>query len=68
VCRENDFNKLGYGGPCPPKGPAHRYVFKLYALDITLDLKPGATKKEVLKAIEGHIIGYAELTGKYGRG
>ncbi len=65
---KNDFNRLGYGGPCPPKGPAHRYVFKLYALDTSLNLKAGATKKQVLKEMEGHILGYGELTGKYGRG
>ncbi len=64
----NDFNKLGYGGPCPPRGPAHRYFFKLYALDITLNLKPGASKNQVLRAIEGHVLAYGELMGRYGRG
>lgn len=63
---KNSWGKLGYGGPCPPSG-THRYFFKLYALDTTLDLKPGATKKEVLKKMEGHIIGYGELMGKYKR-
>ena len=64
---KNDFNKLGYGGPCPPRGPAHRYVFKLYALDTTLSLEPGVSKTQVLRAMEGHVLGYGELTGKYGR-
>jgi Raf kinase inhibitor-like YbhB/YbcL family protein len=43
----NDFHRLGYGGPCPPPGKPHRYFFKLYALDIMLDLKPGATKRRL---------------------
>src|SRR5215831_3977694 len=41
----NDFKHLGYGGPCPPPGKPHRYFFKLYALDASLDLKPGTTNK-----------------------
>src|SRR5215469_16178794 len=47
----NDFGKLGYGGPLPPPGKPHRYYFKIYALDSTLDLKEGATKQQVLKAM-----------------
>jgi Raf kinase inhibitor-like YbhB/YbcL family protein len=62
----NDFRKIGYGGPCPPGG-THRYYFKLYALDTTLDLSSGATKKQVLKAMENHIIGQTQLMGKYRR-
>lgn len=63
---KNDFGKIGYGGPCPPGG-THRYFFRLYALDRTLDLKPGATRDEVLKAIEGRIVAEGELIGKYAR-
>jgi len=63
----NDFRKVGYGGPCPPPGKPHRYVFKLYALDAPTNLKPRATKAEVLRAINGHIVGQAELVGRYGR-
>jgi Raf kinase inhibitor-like YbhB/YbcL family protein len=63
----NDFGKVGYGGPCPPRGPAHRYYFKLYALDAELKLPPRKTKAEVLKAIEGHVLGQAELMGHYKR-
>ena len=64
---KNSWGNIGYGGPCPPRGPAHRYFFRLYAIDKTLDLKPGATKKDVLKAIEGHILAQGELMGKYAR-
>jgi len=63
----NDFRKTGYGGPCPPPGPAHRYFFKLYALDSKLNLKAGATKADVEKAMKGHILAQAELMGRYGR-
>jgi len=63
---KNDFEKLGYGGPCPPSG-THRYFFKIYALDGELSLKAGATKSEVEKASEGHIVGQAQLMGTYRR-
>jgi len=63
----NDFRRLGYGGPCPPPGKAHRYFFKLYALNAVLDLKPGATKKEVLKAMESHLLAEGQLMGTYQR-
>lgn len=64
---KNDFKKLGYGGPCPPPG-THRYLFKLYVLDKELKLPAGATKAEVERAMEGHVLGQATLTGKYSRG
>jgi len=63
----NDFRRSGYGGPCPPRGAPHRYYFRLYALDTTLDLKPGATKAVVLRTAEGHTLAQAELMGRYGR-
>ena len=63
----NDFRRLGYGGPCPPPGPAHRYLFKLYALDTKLGLKPGASKADVERAIGGHVLATAQLLGTYGR-
>lgn len=63
---KNDFRKLGYGGPCPPGG-THRYYFKLYALGTALDLSPGITKAELLKAMEGHILAEGQLMGKYKR-
>ena len=62
----NDFRKYGYGGPCPPGG-THRYFFKLYAVDTQIDLNAGATKKEVLNAIKGHILEEAQLMGRYSR-
>lgn len=61
-----DFKRPGYGGPCPPSG-THRYFFKLYALDTTLNLEPGATKDQLLKAMEGHIVAQGQLMGKYKR-
>ncbi|HKW86649.1 MAG TPA: YbhB/YbcL family Raf kinase inhibitor-like protein [Nitrospiraceae bacterium] len=63
----NDFKRVGYGGPCPPPGKPHRYYFKLYAVDVTLDLRPRATKAQVLEAIKGHILGEAQLMGRFGR-
>ena len=62
----NDFRKFGYGGPCPPGG-THRYYFKIYALDTVMDLKPGATKAQLLKAMEGHILAKGQLMGRYRR-
>jgi Raf kinase inhibitor-like YbhB/YbcL family protein len=63
----NDFGRTGYGGPMPPPGKPHRYYFKLYALDKVLDLEPGMTKKELLKAMEGHILAEGQLMGTYQR-
>jgi len=71
-----DFGKPGYGGPCPPASPklqrgepsgVHRYFFKLYALDIILDLAPNATKQMVEEKMQGHIIDRTELIGLYSR-
>jgi hypothetical protein len=64
---KNSWGRSDYGGPCPPSGSTHRYVFKLYALDTQLDLEAGATKKQVLDAIDGHVLGYGELVGTYSR-
>jgi Raf kinase inhibitor-like YbhB/YbcL family protein len=62
----SDFRKVGYDGPCPPSG-AHRYYFKIYALDGPTPLNPGATKDQLLKAIEGHVVAQGQLLGKYQR-
>ena len=64
---KNDFRRIGYGGPCPPPGPAHRYSFRLHALDAALPLKAGATKQELVAAMQGHILASAELMGTYAR-
>jgi Raf kinase inhibitor-like YbhB/YbcL family protein len=64
---KNDFGKIGYGGPSPPKGKPHRYFFKLYALDAKLDLPAGATRQQVLDAIKGHVVAEGQLMGLYGR-
>jgi Raf kinase inhibitor-like YbhB/YbcL family protein len=63
---KTDFGSIGYGGPCPPSG-THRYYFKIYALDSVIGMKPGLTKSELLKAIEGHILDQGQLMGRYKR-
>src|SRR5205809_7360961 len=63
----NDFRRTGYGGPCPPPGPAHRYFFKPYARDASLKLKARATKPGVEAAMQGHDLGAAQLMGTYAR-
>lgn len=63
---QNDFDRVGYGGPCPSDG-THRYFFKLYALDRQLDLNPRASKLQVLAAVEKHRIEAVELMGRYSR-
>jgi len=69
VAGRNDFGKTGYGGPCPPPGHGpHRYFFTLYALDTeTLNLERGASRTEVERAMSGHIVGKAQLMGRYER-
>ena len=65
---KNSWNKTGYGGPMPPPGHGeHRYFFKLYALNKPLKLEPAASKQELLKSMEGHILGWTQLMGKYQR-
>jgi len=65
----NDFGRIGYGGPCPPSGKPHRYFIKIYVLDTILHhLESGATKQQLLKAMEGHIIADGKLMGRYQRG
>jgi Raf kinase inhibitor-like YbhB/YbcL family protein len=60
----NSFGKTGYGGPCPPSG-THRYYFKVFALDKTLDLQAGSDKKALLEAMDGHILAQGEIMGHY---
>lgn len=63
---KNDFAKLMYGGPCPPDG-THRYFFKLYALDQRLNLPAGASKADVLEAMNDHVLDSATVMGQYTR-
>lgn len=62
----NDFGKLDYGGPCPPSG-VHRYFFRVYALDTTLNQEEGIDKNSLVKAMDAHIVAHAELVGRYGK-
>lgn len=62
----NDFDEIGYDGPAPPPGKPHRYCFRLYALKTRLDVPPKATRQQVEKAMQGHILAQAELIGLYG--
>src|SRR2546423_653414 len=62
----NDYPNLGYGGPQPPSG-THRYYFKIFAVDRTLDLKSGAKRREVDAAMQGHVIAQGELMGRYSK-
>lgn len=66
VLGRNDFGKIAWGGPCPPSG-THRYFFRLYALDTNILLGRGATKDELLAAMDGHVIEKAELVGLFSR-
>jgi Raf kinase inhibitor-like YbhB/YbcL family protein len=61
----NDFGKIGYGGPCPPGGSPHRYIFTVYAVGTRLDLAPGASRQQLVEAIEGHVLAAGELIGRY---
>ena len=63
----NGARKIGYTPPCPPSG-THRYIFKVYALDAMLDLQSDATRADLTKAMEGHILAEGQLMGKYSRG
>jgi Raf kinase inhibitor-like YbhB/YbcL family protein len=61
------FGSRGYGGPCPPPGKPHHYVFTLYALDSKMNAMGSTTGPQLLKLIEGHVLAKATLTGLYGR-
>lgn len=62
----NSWGAIGYGGPCPPSG-THRYSFKFYALDTVISLLPGATKEQVLREMDGHILAQSELMGTFSK-
>jgi len=65
VSGKNSFRNQGYDGPDPPPGKTHRYYFTIYALDTTLDMKPGARKTEILDVMRGHILAEGSLMGRY---
>ncbi len=69
VSGTNDFGKLGYGGPCPPRGHgSHRYFFKLYALDVdSLKLAAGGRREQLDRAMKGHVLAEAQYMGRYER-
>ncbi len=64
----NSGRMIGYAGPCPPRGKVHRYFFRLYALDTSIDMRPGKGRKGLDRAIAGHIVAQAVLMGRYQRG
>ena len=64
---QNDFGKIGYNGPCPPPGKPHRYFVRLYALGGAVELKPGASRKELENALKANVLGQTEVMGRYGR-
>ena len=63
----NDYDANGYNGPCPPPGKPHRYFFKVFALDMMLELDASATKADLLKAMKGRILGQGQLMGTFRR-
>ncbi|MCF8234836.1 MAG: YbhB/YbcL family Raf kinase inhibitor-like protein [Bacteroidales bacterium] len=64
---QNDFGKIGYGGPCPPEGETHRYYFRVYALKRKLKQEEGASRDDLLNAMEGSILDEGEYMGRYKR-
>ena len=63
----NSWGDIGYGGLCPPQGPAHDYRFFLYAVDTSFDLPAGAPREQVAEALAGHIVAEHSITRTYGR-
>ena len=64
---KNDFGKTGYNGPCPPKGKPHRYFFKIYGLDISINLPSSATKVDLENVMKNHILQQGETVATYRR-
>jgi Raf kinase inhibitor-like YbhB/YbcL family protein len=63
----NDFGEIGYAGPCPPSGKPHRYFFRVFGLNRMLNLKAGASVKDLQKAMQGHMLQKGEAVATYGR-
>jgi Raf kinase inhibitor-like YbhB/YbcL family protein len=64
---KNGFGRIGYGGPCPPRGTPHRYFFRISALDTTIDEPPGASRAQIDRAMKGHVLAEGHLMGTYKR-
>ncbi|MDP4199423.1 MAG: YbhB/YbcL family Raf kinase inhibitor-like protein [Bacteroidota bacterium] len=64
---KNGAGQTGYSGPCPPAGKAHRYYFRLYALDSHINIAGDVTRDKLMSAIEGHVLGEGEIMGTYQR-
>jgi hypothetical protein len=64
---QNDFEEIGYGGPCPSDGRSHRYEIRLFALNEIPDFAPGGTREDVLEEVEGSVIEETVLSGYYQR-
>ena len=64
----NSFGHAGYGGPCPPEGSAHHYVFQVYALDVNPNLPAGLSEEQLMVAMQGHVLAKGQITGLYARG
>lgn len=67
IAGNNSWGKMQYNGPCPPKGAMHHYIFAMYALDTSLSLSKDASADDVMKAMQDHIVGHAQLIGTYKR-
>ena len=63
----NSAGEIGYLGPCPPPGKPHRYYFRIYGLDVVLDLEPGASRQELEEAMQGHVLQKGEAMATYER-
>ncbi len=63
----NDYGKIGWRGPCPPRGETHRYLFKIYGLDAMLDLQAGADKHDLIGAMQGHVLQFGDTVAMYSR-
>lgn len=63
----NTFGRIGYGGPCPPAGATHHYIFRVWAVNAVLQLPRGASPSAFANALRGHVLSIAQLGGRYGR-
>ena len=63
----NDFDRVGYGGPCPPPGKPHRYLFNVFAFNEKFDLPAGASRSQIETAMKGHLLGGGQFLARYGR-